>query len=72
MKRYLEERIVADLKRKMVLITGPRQVGKTFLSKQIAEDHFMRFCYLNFDNSLDASVITGQSWPSDNDLLILL
>jgi len=71
MKRYLEERIVADLKRKMVLLTGPRQVGKTFLSKQIAEDHFTRFCYLNFDNTLDASVITGQSWPLDIDLLIL-
>ena len=35
MKRYLEERIVADLKKKMVLLTGPRQVGKTFLSKQL-------------------------------------
>ena len=71
MKRYLEERIVADLKKKMVLLTGPRQVGKTFLSKQIAEHYFNRTCYLNFDNSIDAGVIMGQNWPADIDLLIL-
>ncbi len=71
MKRYLEERIVADLKKKMVLLTGPRQVGKTYLSKQIAEEYFNRSCYLNFDNSIDARVIVEQSWPGDVDLLIL-
>lgn len=71
MKRYLEERIAADLKKKMVLLTGSRQVGKTFLSKQIAEIYFERSCYLNFDNSIDASAIIGQNWPSDTDLLIL-
>ncbi|MCD4702373.1 MAG: ATP-binding protein [Candidatus Aegiribacteria sp.] len=71
MKRYLEERIVDDLKKKMVLLTGPRQVGKTYLSKQIAAEYFNRNCYLNFDNSIDASVIMEQGWPGDIDLLIL-
>lgn len=71
MKRYIEERIVADLKKKMVLLTGPRQVGKTFLAKQIAMEYFNRTCYLNFDNSIDAGVIMEQNWPADIDLLIL-
>lgn len=31
--RYLSEQIKIDLKRKMVFIGGPRQVGKTTLAK---------------------------------------
>ncbi|MCK5132875.1 MAG: AAA family ATPase [Candidatus Sabulitectum sp.] len=46
MTRYLEERIVGDLTKKMVLLAGPRQVGKTYLSKQIGREYFNRFCYL--------------------------
>jgi hypothetical protein len=30
MNRYLEKYIQKDLKRKIVLLTGPRQTGKTF------------------------------------------
>lgn len=33
--RYLRRYVVADLARKMVLLGGPRQVGKTYLAKQI-------------------------------------
>jgi predicted AAA+ superfamily ATPase len=29
MKRYLDELIFKDLQRKMVIVTGPRKVGKT-------------------------------------------
>lgn len=35
MKRYLTEQIIKDLKRKMVFLGGPRQVGKTTIAKQI-------------------------------------
>ena len=35
MKRYLYQNIVNDLHKKMVFLTGPRQVGKTTLSKQV-------------------------------------
>jgi len=35
MERYLKEQILADLKDKMVLLAGPRQVGKTTLAKSL-------------------------------------
>ena len=39
-KRYLEKTISEDLKEKMVFITGPRQVGKTTLAKEIGKTLF--------------------------------
>jgi Holliday junction resolvasome RuvABC ATP-dependent DNA helicase subunit len=40
MKRYLEEFIRKDLKEKIVLLSGPSQVGKTTLSRQLTASHF--------------------------------
>ena len=37
MKRYLDDCVQADLAQKMVFLTGPRQVGKTTLSRQLIE-----------------------------------
>ena len=36
MQRYLDAQVATDLARKMVILTGPRQVGKTTLARQIA------------------------------------
>lgn len=36
---------------KMVLISGPRQVGKTFEAIQIAKDHYKAHEYLNWDDA---------------------
>ncbi len=69
MKRYLYSQILSDLKTKMVFITGPRQVGKTFIAKQIAEE-FSNPQYLNFDNIEDRRIINNMSWRYDADLLI--
>ena len=69
MRRYLESSILNDLSKKMVIITGPRQVGKTFLAKQIAEK-FRRPQYMNYDNQQDAKIIDNARWSLDSDLLI--
>ena len=70
MKRYLYDPIKNDLQKKMVLLSGPRQVGKTWLAKALM-DEFKAPQYLNFDNMADAKIINKQSWPVQNDLLIL-
>ena len=35
MERYVNKLIAQDLKRKLVFVTGPRQVGKTTLSQDL-------------------------------------
>jgi len=49
MKRYLTKYIQEDLDKKIVLLTGPRQTGKTTLSKMLKTD----YDYFNFDNPDD-------------------
>ena len=70
MKRHIYDKILADLKQKMVFITGPRQVGKTYLAKMLMKE-YRNPQYLNFDNVEDARIIRSRSWPINNDLLIL-
>lgn len=53
-KRYIHDQITSDLKEKMVFIGGPRQVGKTFLSKQFIEKDSQ---YLNWDRFSDKNKI---------------
>jgi len=69
MQRYLEKEIIRDLKKKIVILTGPRQVGKTYLSKQIAEQ-FNQPQYMNYDNDADISIVDNSRWSMDADFLI--
>ena len=69
MKRYLFDSIEKDLKRKMVFVTGPRQVGKTYLSKQILNE-YPNGQYLNFDNIEDRALILNYQWKQNSDLLV--
>lgn len=70
MRRYLDDLIAADLQRKLVFLTGPRQVGKTTLSRQlqatVTPSH-----YLNYDVAADRAVVERQSWAPDARLLVL-
>ena len=69
MKRYLYNQILEDLKKKIVFVTGARQVGKTFLAKQIMKN-FARPQYLNFDNINDLRIIKDTSWALNTDLVV--
>jgi len=70
MNRYLSEKILSDLNEKMVVLTGPRQVGKTTLAKDL-QTHFQRPQYLNWDVTDDRRILTAQSWSMRSDLLVL-
>lgn len=70
MKRYLSERILSDLDQKMVILTGPRQVGKTTLAKAL-QSHYKRPQYLNWDITGDRRILAAQSWSIRSDLLVL-
>lgn len=69
MKRYLHDQILRDLKKKMVIITGPRQVGKTYLAKEVMRD-FTNPQYLNYDNDHDQRIIKRRSWRLDAGLVV--
>lgn len=70
MKRIQQDLILKDLKKKMVFITGPRQVGKTSLALSIAEQ-YERPVYLNYDNFSHREIIEKSAWLPEADLLIL-
>lgn len=69
MKRYLDQQIASDLNKKLVILTGPRQVGKTTLSRQLLTDKDS-FQYLNWDISSDRRILQEGSWSQQVPLLI--
>lgn len=69
MERYLDHVVRRDLQRKMVFLTGPRQVGKTTLSHQLVAE--LGGQYLNHDVAQDRSLIVNQRWNSRAPLLVL-
>lgn len=67
MKRYIEPFIAKDLDSKIVLLTGPRQSGKTTLSKQLD----FSYDYLNMDNLEHMEQVTRRHWDRSKELLVL-
>jgi hypothetical protein len=70
MKRYLFDTVHSDLSKKMVLLTGPRQVGKTTLAKELIAE-YSHPQYLNWDVVDDRRILLAQSWSPRTDLLVL-
>lgn len=66
MIRYLQSFILKDLNNKIVILSGPRQSGKTTLSKGL----FKNFDYLNYDNTNHRRKITDLVWNRDSQLII--
>ena len=67
--RLHEKPILKDLKRKIVLLTGSRQVGKTWLAKRIMS-HYKNSIYLNYDSFKDRKIIDEQSWRESADFIV--
>jgi predicted AAA+ superfamily ATPase len=70
MKRYLDAHIATDVTRKMVILTGPRQVGKTTLARQVGEG-FRAPLYLNYDALADRRLIEAGQWLPTHDYVVL-
>jgi predicted AAA+ superfamily ATPase len=66
MKRYLAKYIQEDLDKKIILLTGPRQTGKTTLSKMLTPD----YDYFSFDNLDDRLALKKKSWDRTKELII--
>lgn len=70
MERYQKQAILRDLQKKMVFLAGPRQVGKTTLSKSIAQE-FKSSVYLTYDHLEDRRILLKEGWIPSTELLIL-
>jgi len=64
--RYLHEAIQRDLGRKIVLLTGPRQCGKTTLSRMLEPDHQ----YLSYDLAEHRLLLAEKAWDRHKALVI--
>ena len=66
MERYLQTAIAADLRDKIVLVSGPRQCGKTTLSRNLHPDHQ----YLNHDLAEHRLLLQEKSWDRRSPLIV--
>jgi hypothetical protein len=69
-KRYLVDNILRDLDEKMVFIGGARQVGKTFMAKYIADNHYKSSDYLNWDVREDRKNIIQSTFKGDAKIIL--
>jgi len=65
LKRSIFKNVETDLKKKIILLTGPRQSGKTTFSAQ-----FGNADYLNYDNPEHRIRIKDQEWDRASSLIV--
>ena len=66
MERYLAPFVKELLQKKMILLMGPRQVGKTTLSKSLTQD----VAYYNYDIKKDQKVFRELQWDRAARLVV--
>ena len=66
MDRYLNKALSEDMGEKILLLTGPRQCGKTTLSKMLNPD----FQYINYDLAEHRLLLKEKSWDRQKTLVI--
>ena len=66
--RYLARVLSRDLRKKVVLLAGPRQCGKTTLAKSLLDGTGE---YLNWDIQRDRKIIRELAWPKDASMVVL-
>lgn len=66
MERYLKSLLYKALDKKIVLLSGPRQVGKTTLAKSLYAD----FDYLNYDDDIHRERMLKRLWRRDVSCVI--
>ena len=65
--RYLTQYLQKDITHKMIILSGPRQSGKTTLSKGLLDPHGT---YLNWDIPTQQKIIRERSWSKTSSLVI--
>ncbi|MCY4513167.1 MAG: ATP-binding protein [Bdellovibrionales bacterium] len=65
-KRFLLPHLKKYLGRKILLISGPRQCGKTTVAKMISKS----YDYINYDNVKDRFILEEQSWDRKKQYII--
>ena len=68
--RYIMPHVLTDLKKKMVFVGGPRQVGKTTLAQAVLSSHYPEGRYFNWDLEEDRQDILRKRWSRRNSLLV--
>lgn len=68
MQRYISNNIKKYLDKKIILLTGPRQVGKTWLAKNLCPTEVT--VYLNYDRAADRSLIKSETWDREAKLIV--
>ena len=66
MDRYLKDPLAEEIDKKILLLTGPRQCGKTTLSKMLTTD----FQCINHDLAEHRLLLAEKSWDREKALII--
>ena len=66
LKRYLSSCLLEDLKSKILIITGPRQCGKTTMAKNLS----LSFDYLNYDEREHHKILLQKTWDREKKYII--